>query len=102
MLMERRKMVKFSFLRAFLFAPGLSVGIAFAQPTVGPGGLGAGPGLTPGVPASGGTFPNGFTVTGSIYYATNPQYGSCVWGTTVSNDAGPCINAAFASSNDRK
>ena len=96
MLMERRKMVKFSFLRAFLFAPGLSVGIAFAQPTVGPGGLGAGPGLTPGVPASGGTFPNGFTVTGSIYYATNPQYGSCVWGTTASNDAGPCINAAFA------
>ena len=49
-------MVKFSFLRVFLFALGLSVGVAFAQPTVGPGGLGAGPGLTPGVPASGGTF----------------------------------------------
>ena len=49
-----------------------------------------------GVPANGGTFPNGFTVNGAVYYATNPQYGSCVWGTTAGNDVGPCINAAYA------
>ena len=50
----------------------------------------------PGVPSGGGTFPNGFTISGAVYYAKDPQYGACVWGTAAGNDAGPCINSAYA------
>lgn len=53
----------------------------------------------PGVPASGGTYPNGFTVTGSMYYAKDPQYGNCTWSTAGGADAGPCINAAITARN---
>src|SRR5579859_57946 len=57
--------------------------------------VGQGPTPPIAVPNNGGTYPNGFTITGSSYYARDPQYGNCTWSTAGGADAGPCINAAI-------
>src|SRR5579859_5566404 len=57
--------------------------------------VGQGPTPPIAVPNNGGTYPNGFTITGAEYYARNPQYGNCTWSTAGGADVGPCINAAI-------